>query len=108
MIIKNDYSGHIGPDWNNNQEAPAEVELCDCPEHQEIIHTDVEHVKRDYYWVHYTLVCMNCEMGWIESIYMVAQGRNVVITQGPYVPDEDEDPCICIPDEPNPNCESCF
>ena len=21
---------------------------------------------------------------------------------------EDEDPCICIPDEPNLNCESCF
>jgi len=21
---------------------------------------------------------------------------------------EDEDPCICIPDEPNPLCESCF
>jgi hypothetical protein len=21
---------------------------------------------------------------------------------------EDEDPCICIPDEPNPMCESCF
>jgi len=22
--------------------------------------------------------------------------------------DEDEDRCICIPDEPNPLCESCF
>jgi hypothetical protein len=21
---------------------------------------------------------------------------------------EDEDPCICIPDEPNPMCQSCF
>jgi len=22
--------------------------------------------------------------------------------------EDDEDPCICIPDEPNPMCESCF
>jgi len=22
--------------------------------------------------------------------------------------EEEEDPCICIPDEPNPLCESCF
>ena len=58
-----------------------DVELCDCECEQEIIHTDVHHEKRNRYWIEYTLVCLRCEMGWIEKLYCTAQGREIVITQ---------------------------
>ena len=67
MIIKNDFDGN-------------EVELCDCMCQQEIIHTTVEHIKREYYWIIYDLACLECDMCWQERVYVVGKGRDLVIT----------------------------
>jgi len=83
--IKNDYAT-----WIDGKEYPEEVELCPCnPGHQETMDVRFEHVKRDYYWVHYDQLCMECEMCWTESIYLIGQGRSIIVTQMP-TGDEEE------------------
>ena len=69
MIIKNDFDG-------------KEVKLCDCECEQVVVDTQVDHIKRNYYEIHYSLVCIECDSSWMESIYLVAKGRdfsNVVL-----------------------------
>jgi hypothetical protein len=63
MIIQNDF-------------AEGGVELCDCSCQQEIVKTTVEHIKREYYWIIYDLVCIECDMSWEEHIYVVSKGRD--------------------------------
>ena len=60
-----------------------DVELCDCECSQEILHTNVIHEKRNRFWIEYTLVCLECEMGWIEKIYVISKGREIEISQQP-------------------------
>jgi len=83
--IVNDYTG-----WIDGKEYPSEVELCPCdPGHQDVMDIRFEHVKRDYYWAHYDMLCMECEMCWTESVYLIGQGSGYIITQMP-TGDEEE------------------
>lgn len=79
MKIENDYTG-----WIHGKEYPSSVELCDCHErYQTTMSTDVEWVKREYYWIHYEILCMECEMVWVDSVYLVGQGKSIIIVQQP-------------------------
>lgn len=64
---------------------PPFVELCDCPEHYvELVEDiEIEHVKRDYYWIVKRFICLNCEMGWTKRTYVVGKGDNWQIWQEP-------------------------
>tara|TARA_R110002110_G_scaffold415023_1_gene647518 strand:+ start:2071 stop:2325 length:255 start_codon:yes stop_codon:yes gene_type:complete len=64
---------------------PSQVELCDCNEgHVELLNLDVEHIKREYYWIIREFLCMNCEMVWVKRTYCVGQGDNWEIIQPAY------------------------
>ncbi len=69
---------------------PPFVELCDCDEsHVRCLDENVEHVKREYYWIVREFVCIKCEMGWIKRTYVVGKGDNWEIYQEP-TGDDDE------------------
>lgn len=57
-----------------------------------------------------TYQCNGCGCVWTHNIWMVAGAdrREILIEPDYSEEEEEEDPCICIPDEPNLNCESCF
>lgn len=63
---------------------PSEIELCDCDEsHVRLMDLQVEHEKRENYWIIKEFLCMNCEMMWLKRTYCIGKGDNWKITQEP-------------------------
>ena len=85
---------------------------CICDENLvTCLSTKFQDLKRDHSGeLEITYECNGCGCIWTRNIWMIAGAdRRIIIIEPDYVIDDgDEDPCICIPDEPNPMCESCF
>jgi len=69
-------------EWNNiikNDYDDKTITLCECKCDQEVINTEVNWIKREYYEITYTLVCLDCEMSWTEMLYCESKGRTITI-----------------------------
>jgi len=92
-------------DHDEDHPCPCEIESTRC------LTSEFHELKGDHSGeLEITYECEGCNCIWTRTIWMSAGTVRFNIFNEPFEEEleEDEDPCICIPDEPNPMCESCF